>query len=133
MVGIVGVLVVVLLAVVAVVVLTQDDDGAGGGGGDEREAATAAVERFVEAVNAGTPGAGGTVQPAAEVDAAFADFAGAPEVLSPGILCPAMSDAHPAYRRPQASARSVILTSAMRFFDGQSVERILPPPTESAT
>ncbi|QYG92874.1 penicillin-binding protein [Iamia sp. SCSIO 61187] len=71
MVGILGVLVVVALAVAAVVVLTQDDEGGGGGGGGEREAATAAVARFVEAVNAGTPGEGGTVQPAAEVDAAF--------------------------------------------------------------
>lgn len=69
LVGVIGVLVVVVLAVVAVVVLTQDDEGGGGGG--EREAATAAVTRFVEAVSAGTPGEGGTVQPAAEVDAAF--------------------------------------------------------------
>ena len=61
-VGVTGVAVVAVLAVVAVVVLTQDDDADGGSGG--RDAATAAVERFVDAVNRGVPGEGGTTLPA---------------------------------------------------------------------
>lgn len=69
-VGLVGVALVAVLAVVAVVVLTQDDEGGDGGAGD-RAAAKAAIDRFVEAVDRGAPGEGGTAQPAADVDAAF--------------------------------------------------------------
>lgn len=67
-VGLVGVAVVAVLAVVAVVVLTTDDEGEGG---DAKAAATAAIDRFVAAVNRGAPGEGGTVQPADEVAASY--------------------------------------------------------------
>jgi len=68
-VGVAGVAVVAVLAVVAIVVITGDD---GEDGGSSRAGATAAVTRFVEAVNRGAPGEGGTAQPAADVDAAYA-------------------------------------------------------------
>jgi cell division protein FtsI/penicillin-binding protein 2 len=68
-VGLVGVAVVAVLAIVAIIVLTGEDESPGGSGG--RDAATAAVTRFVDAVNAGTPGEGDTVQPAEEVAASY--------------------------------------------------------------
>ncbi|HEX7134166.1 MAG TPA: penicillin-binding transpeptidase domain-containing protein [Iamia sp.] len=71
MVALVGVAVVAVLAVVAVVVLTQDEEGTGDGGASDRDAAAAAITRFVEAVNRGAPGEGGTATPAEEVTAAY--------------------------------------------------------------
>lgn len=67
-VGLAGVAVVAVLAVVAIVVITTEDDEAAGGG---RSGAEQAVDRFVEAVNRGAPGEGGTVQPAGEVATAY--------------------------------------------------------------
>jgi cell division protein FtsI/penicillin-binding protein 2 len=69
-VGLVGVAVVAVLAVVAIVVLTTDEEGTGGGS-DAKAQATEAIDRFVDAVNRGAPGEGGTVQPADEVAASF--------------------------------------------------------------
>ncbi len=70
-VGLVGVAVVAVLAAVAIVVLTQADEE-GDGGASDQAAAEAAISRFVEAVNAGSPGEGGTAQPGEEVAAAYA-------------------------------------------------------------
>src|SRR5687768_169880 len=67
-VGLAGVAAVAVLAVVAIVVLTQDEEGTAATG---RGGAQVAVDRFVEALNRGVPGEGGTVQPAEDVAASF--------------------------------------------------------------
>jgi cell division protein FtsI/penicillin-binding protein 2 len=70
-VGIAGVAVVVVLAVVAIVVLTTQSEDEADAGSSGRDGAAAAIDRFVEAVNRGAPGEGGTSQPAADVGASY--------------------------------------------------------------